>query len=170
MEELYNGSVRLLQITEHTKCLLCQHQGLIYGHGSGKQCKRCRGSGQQNKNRFIRVNIRKGMRHEQRIIYEGEGIRELHKIPGHLIVTLEQKSHSIFERKGNDLFLVMRIAPQEVQLGCERIIPTLDGRRLPITITTFEGISGTHTVLGEGMPILNNHLYKGQLFIKYDIV
>lgn len=67
--------------------------------------------------------------------------------------------------------MVITLTFQEVESGFMKTVKTLDGRQLTITSVCGEIDNENYfdTILGEGMPIDNSELKKGQLFIMYNV-
>lgn len=80
-----------------------------------------------------------GMKDGQKIVFHGEGDQEPDLEPGDVIIVLDQKDHSVFQRRGHDLITKMRIQLSEALCGFRKTIETLDNRVL--VISTRPGMS-----------------------------
>lgn len=74
-----------------------------------------------------------GMKDGQKIVFHGEGDQEPDLEPGDVIIVLDQKDHSVFQRRGHDLITKMRIQLSEALCGFRKTIETLDNRVLVIS-------------------------------------
>lgn len=74
-----------------------------------------------------------GMKDGQKILFHGEGDQEPELEPGDVITVLDQKDHSVFQRRGHDLITKMKIQLSEALCGFKKTIKTLDDRILVIT-------------------------------------
>lgn len=74
-----------------------------------------------------------GMKDGQKILFHGEGDQEPELEPGDVIIVLDQKDHSVFQRRGHDLIMKMKIQLSEALCGFKKTIKTLDNRILVIT-------------------------------------
>lgn len=74
-----------------------------------------------------------GMKDGQKILFHGEGDQEPELEPGDVIIVLDQKDHSVFQRRGHDLVLKMKVQLSEALCGFKKTVTTLDGRVLVIT-------------------------------------
>ncbi|WP_028454187.1 molecular chaperone DnaJ [Chitinilyticum litopenaei] len=102
-------------------------------HGSGKYipdpCRKCHGSGRVQTTKTLAVKIPAGVDEGDRIRLSGEGEAGVNGgPPGDLYVVMHIKSHSVFEREGNDLHCEMPVSFATAALGGETEIPTLDGK------------------------------------------
>jgi molecular chaperone DnaJ len=120
------GTVRLSQgfFSIQQTCPTC--------HGTGKMvtdpCASCRGAGRIKKHKTLAVKIPAGVDEGDRIRLSGEGEAGVNGgPPGDLYVVIHLKSHSVFQRDGDDLHCEMPISFTQAALGGEIEIPTLDG-------------------------------------------
>lgn len=74
-----------------------------------------------------------GMKDGQKIVFHGEGDQEPELEAGDVIIVLDQKDHSVFQRRGHDLIMKMKIQLSEALCGFKKTIKTLDDRVLVIT-------------------------------------
>ncbi|XP_064425815.1 dnaJ homolog subfamily A member 4 isoform X3 [Mirounga angustirostris] len=115
---------------------------------------------------------RRGMKDGQKILFPGEGDQEPELEPGDVIIVLDQKDHSVFQRRGHDLIMKMKIRLSEALCGFKKTIKTLDDRVLVITSKSGEVIKhgDLRCVRNEGMPIYKAPLEKGTLIIQFLVV
>lgn len=73
------------------------------------------------------------MKDGQKIVFHGEGDQEPELEAGDVIIVLDQKDHSVFQRRGHDLIMKMKIQLSEALCGFKKTIKTLDDRVLVIT-------------------------------------
>ena len=102
-------------------------------HGKGKiidsPCRKCNGSGRQRKERSVEISIPAGIRDQQILNVGGHGNAGHNNGPaGDPHVYNDVKSHSIFERRGDDVWCDMPITFSQAVLGAEVTVPTLDGK------------------------------------------
>ncbi|NXK47216.1 DNJA1 protein, partial [Chauna torquata] len=150
-------------------CMECQ------GHGERispkDRCKSCTGRKIVREKKILEVHIDKGMKDGQKITFHGEGDQEPGLEPGDIIIVLDQKDHSVFTRRDEDLLLSMDIQLVEALCGFQKPITTLDNRT--IVITSHAGQVVKHgaikCVLNEGMPIYRRPYEKGRLIIEFRV-
>ena len=107
----------------------------------------------QERIKFQKFKLTKGMKDGQKITSHGEGDQEPGLEPGHTIIILDQKDHVVFTQQGEDLFLCIQLF--EALCGFQKPVSTLDN--LTTVITPHPGQTVKHAdtkcVLNEGMPI-----------------
>ena len=121
-----SGTVRISQgfFSIQQSCPTC--------HGTGKvvsdPCATCRGAGRIKKHKTLAVKIPAGVDEGDRIRLTGEGEAGVNGGPsGDLYVVIHLRSHSVFQREGDDLHCEMPVSFTQAALGGEVEIPTLDG-------------------------------------------
>lgn len=83
--------------------------------------------------KLLEVNVDKGMVNGQKIVFSGEGDQEPGLEPGDIIVILDEREHSRFKRRDDDLVMRMSLELVEALCGFQKVIRTLDERELVIT-------------------------------------
>eukprot|EP00794_Sanderia_malayensis_P018792 gene18792-20683_t len=159
------GMVQQMQRT----CPECQGEGEIID--AKHRCKKCKGKKVVEESKILEVQVDKGMRDEQKVTFRGEGDQQPGIEPGDVIIILKQSDHERFARKGDQLFLKMKISLTEALCGFQIPMKHLDGRELLITQMPGNVIKpgSTKMIAGEGMPIYRNPVEKGNLIISFDI-
>lgn len=72
------------------------------------------------------------MKDGQQITFTGEGDQEPGLEPGDIVIVLDEKEHSTFQRRETDLLMRMELNLTEALCGCTKTIETLDSRTLVI--------------------------------------
>lgn len=72
----------------------------------------------------------KGMADGEKITFDGEGDQDTGLEAGDVIIILDEKSHNVFQRRGNDLIMKMKLELVESLCGFEKPVHTLDSREL----------------------------------------
>jgi molecular chaperone DnaJ len=130
-------------------------------------CLTCLGTGQQRRERQVKVRIPAGVADGQRIKVKGRGEAGRNGGPaGDLYVTVEVAAHPLFGRRGVDLTLVVPVTFAEATLGAEIRVPSLDQ---PVTLRLPPGTSSgkTFRVRGRGLHHASKH---GDLLVTVEIV
>ncbi|KAK5866159.1 hypothetical protein PBY51_020369 [Eleginops maclovinus] len=166
MHQLVPGMVQQVS----TVCHNCQGQGQRISHKD--RCKTCVGRKIMRQKKILEVHIDKGMRDGQKIVFHGEGDQEPGIEPGDIIIVLDQREHSCFTRKGEDLVMSIELQLVEALCGFKKPVQTLDSRNLLITSHPGELIKpgDTKCVLNEGMPMYRRPFEKGRLIINFTVV
>ena len=93
----------------------------------------------------------------QRIILRGQGSSGRNGGPnGDMFIEDAVKTHSLFTRDGNDLYLEIPISFTEAALGAEIEIPLLGGKSEKFTIPEGTQTGTVFKLRGKGIPDINN--------------
>jgi molecular chaperone DnaJ len=140
------------------------------GTGRRKQrCPACGGSGSVRKPETFDVRIPPGADTGSRVRVPGKGNAGTNGgPPGDLYIVTEVEPHPLFERKGDNIYLKVRVTVTEAALGAKIEVPTLDG---PSTIRIPPGTqSGQQLRLrGKGAPSLRGNV-RGDMFVEVQVV
>ena len=106
-------------------CPQCRGRGNIID----RPCSKCSGAGRYEKTKKLSVKIPAGVDTDDRIRLSGEGeAGGSGAVSGDLYVTVNVKSHKIFQRDGNDLLCEVPLNFTSAILGDDVVVPTLDGK------------------------------------------
>lgn len=150
------------QITECPKC-----------HGRGKiperPCHVCGGDGRYYDNKMITIDIPQGIRNGETIKIRGEGEAGiLGNASGDLFIKIFIKPHPVFERKGDDLFMVINISFPEATLGVEKEITLLDHKTIILKIPAGTDSGEIFRLRGKGIKHFNTVGF-GDLYVTVKI-
>uniref|UniRef100_A0A2R5LMI6 Putative molecular chaperone n=1 Tax=Ornithodoros turicata TaxID=34597 RepID=A0A2R5LMI6_9ACAR len=150
-------------------CSECRGEGEIINEKDA--CKTCKGRKVVKETKVLEVHVDKGMRDSERIVFKGEGDQQPGTEPGDVVIILQTKSHDLFHREGNDLYMTHTLTLTEALCGFELILKHLDGRDIvirhpPGSVIEPRTLKG---IRGEGMPIYRDPFEKGNLYIKFDV-
>jgi molecular chaperone DnaJ len=113
------------QVVNVTTCGRCHGEGKIVSD----PCRTCNGEGRVLGQKMIEIDVPAGVSSGNYIPLRGEGnIGKRGGPSGDLIVYIEEESHPIFERSGNDVIMVLPISFPDATLGASLEIPTLTGK------------------------------------------
>ncbi|RDD46965.1 DnaJ-like protein subfamily A member 2 [Trichoplax sp. H2] len=165
LRQLGPGLVQQLQTT----CPECHGEGETIKEKD--RCPKCKGKKVIKETKILEVHIDRGMRHEQKITFHGEGDQTPGLEPGDVIIILQQKEHEIFQRHGNDLLMEHKIKLCEALCGFQLVIKHLDGRQLLISHNKGQVIEPgcVRGVVNEGMPHPKRAFDRGNLYIKFTL-
>lgn len=105
-------------------CTRCGGKGTIIPN----PCTKCRGTGRVRRNAKVDVDIPAGIDDRQAFSVRSEGNKGTNGGPaGDLRVGVNVRSHPYFERDGFNVWYSAHISFAQAALGCELIVPTLDG-------------------------------------------
>ena len=142
-------------------CPTCRGKGTSID----KPCAYCRGTGIQEKNKSMSLNIPAGTSHGKRIVITGQGDAGENGGPaGDLVIVIHVENHQYFERDGNDLYCAIPISMSQAALGCEITVVGLDGKKIDIKVPEGTQNGKLLRVKNEGVPFTNSSK-KGDLYI-----
>jgi len=151
--------------TTSATCPECKGEGVI----PEKPCNVCKGEGRIRGQETIEINIPQGIDSNQTIRVDGKGEagRKAGK-SGNLFVRVFIKQHSVFQRKGDDLFSQIEVGFPQAALGDEIEVKTLEGTNILLQIP--EGIESGKVlrISGKGIPHFNGY-GKGNLYIEVKV-
>ncbi len=159
--------------TKKSVCPACKGQGQVVMssgffrmaqtcsrcHGEGKiiqqACPTCRGQGYERVTRKIEVKIPPGVDNNSQLRIRGEGEAGTAG-KGDLYLLIGVKSHSTFQRQGNDILMELPVSFVKAALGSEVDVPTLNGRvKMKVPSGTQSG--KIFRLRGKGMPDLHGY-------------
>jgi len=160
LQEAYMGGSRTFSIQSTEICPTCRGTGEI----SNRVCASCAGQGQVPKSKRIQVKIPPGVDNGSKIRVAGEGQPGIGGGPrGDLFLVISVKPDSVYERKGDDLYVPVNVDLVKAMLGGEVTVPAPDGRKFLLTIPSETQNDRQFRLSGKGMPRLrgegNGNLY-----------
>lgn len=145
-------------------CNRCGGKGIIFK----ETCPHCSGKKVIREEKGLKVEVEKGMKNNEKIVFPREAEQHPDYIPGDLIITLKQKSHYFFnDRKNDDLYANLNLNLKEALLGYDRSFKHLDGRSVKVTSKKPTQPFEVKRIEEEGMPVHNFASSKGDLFLKH---
>ncbi|XP_073123032.1 uncharacterized protein [Henckelia pumila] len=148
LEELYGGVTRKMKISRN----------VFDGHGHPHLVEE-----------IVTIDVKPGWKKGTKITFPEKGNEEPGIIPADVIFVLDERSHPVYTRDGNDLIVKQEITLLESLTGKTLELTTLDGRNISVPLT--EIIKPGHEVVvpNEGMPISKDPRKKGSLRIQIDV-
>jgi len=153
------------QIVTAAPCVACS----ATGSRIPTPCRECRGDGRVRATRSIDVDVPAGVDDGQRLRLAGRGpAAPRGGVPGDLYVTVRVAADPRFERQGEDLLHVRKIAFTQATLGTHLDVETLEGDVEEIIVTP--GTQPGHVVRlkGRGIPALRGR-GRGDLLVRIDV-
>ena len=163
-----SGEVQQIKKTffgSFTKYAVCPECG-GEGHRPEKSCNVCRGEGRIKNEEDISIWLPAGVDTNQVIKVEGRG--EAGKRggkPGDLYVRIFVKSHPVFARKGDDLYVSVPVSFSRAVLGDEIEVPTLDDKKILLTVPVGTESGKILRISGKGIPHFSGY-GKGDLYVE----
>jgi DnaJ-class molecular chaperone len=122
------------------------------------------------RNKRIQVKIPAGVDNGSKIRVAGEGQPGIGGGPrGDLFLVISIKPDSIYERKGDDLYVDIDVDLVKAMLGGEVPVPLPDGRKLMLSIPPETQNGRMFRLAGKGMPHLRGQ-HSGNLYARVKVV
>jgi molecular chaperone DnaJ len=158
------GRVRAQQgfFTVERTCPTCQGTGRVIKN----PCKVCAGSGVQQREKTLAVNIPAGVEDGTRIRLSGEGEAGIRGgQPGDLYIFVTVSPHRLFRREGPNIFCRVPIPMPTAALGGQVEVPTIEGKRVRIAVPAGTQTGKQIRLKGKGMSELHGHA-RGDMFVE----
>mgnify|MGYP004492355957 FL=1 len=148
-----------------TTCPDCKGKGKTFE----SNCSSCKGTGRIRKNKDLEVKVPAGVDTGVRLRLSGKGDSGVNGgSNGDLYLEFNVKSHPLFEREENDIYLELPITVAEAALGCKKEIPTLYGSVM-LTIPGGANSGDRHRLKGKGVEDLHSSV-KGDMYVVINVV
>ncbi|MBN2238384.1 MAG: J domain-containing protein [Dehalococcoidales bacterium] len=165
LEEAFNGTNRVLSMQTREVCPSCGGTGDI----QNAVCSACMGSGMISAIKRIEVKIPAGVKDGSRVRISGKGEAGYGGgKSGDLFLKTTVRSHSTFERTGDNLHVDIQVPLTTAVLGGEIQVPTLKGTKLALKIPVETQNGREFRLKGQGMPKLGDSS-KGDLIAKVKV-
>ena len=147
LEELYTGRTKKIKISRKIQ----DNSGVI-----------------RTETNILEINIKPGWKSGTRISFKGAGDILINKPKQDIQFIITEKPHPVFNRKGDDLRIIINLSLKEALCGTEKNIKTLDGKNLKFAIKNIISPGMVKVYNGEGMP--TKYGRRGNLIIKFKIL
>ena len=132
-------------------------------------CRSCRGTGRVRKNKDIEVTIPAGVDSGNQLRIAGKGEAGVNGgANGDIYLEFYVKSHPLFAREDNDIYLNMPISIVDATLGCKKDVPTLYGT-VKVSIPAGSETGDKLRIKGKGVSSVNTGR-KGDMYIVLNII
>ncbi|KAG2256810.1 hypothetical protein Bca52824_076104 [Brassica carinata] len=115
----------------------------------------------------LRVNIKPGWKKGTKITFEGVGNEKPGYLPEDITFVVEEKRHSLFKSRGDDLEIAVEIPLLKALTGCNLSVPLLSGESMSISVgeVIFHGFE--KAIKGQGLPNGKEDGKRGDLIITF---
>lgn len=135
-------------------CNRCRGEGTIIE----TPCPACMGQGRVRRAEHLTAKIPPGVDTGSRLRLTGKGEGGIRGGPsGDLYVVIHVKPHKVFERGGNDILCEVPITFSQAALGAEIYVPTLDGKKVKMTIPPGTQTHKVFRLRGKGMADIHSY-------------
>eukprot|EP00199_Chlamydomonas_sp_CCMP681_P002583 CAMPEP_0119106144 /NCGR_PEP_ID=MMETSP1180-20130426/3918_1 /TAXON_ID=3052 ORGANISM="Chlamydomonas cf sp, Strain CCMP681" /NCGR_SAMPLE_ID=MMETSP1180 /ASSEMBLY_ACC=CAM_ASM_000741 /LENGTH=339 /DNA_ID=CAMNT_0007091397 /DNA_START=161 /DNA_END=1180 /DNA_ORIENTATION=- len=132
-------------------------------------CEQCPNVKLDREQEVITVHVEPGMSNGQVITFFEEGEPMIDGEPGDLKFVVRTVPSKRWERRVNDLVINETITLLDALIGFTRTIRHLDGHEVVLSSTQVTKPGEWKVIRGEGMPLYQNELKKGDLWVQYQI-
>ncbi len=148
--------------TRSAVCPECKGEG----QRPEKVCNVCHGEGRVQAEETLKVFVPAGIDSNQIIKIEGKGDagRRGGKA-GNLYVRVFVKPHSVFKRKGDDLYVSVPMSFSKAALGDEIEVPTLDGKKILLKVPAGTESGKILRISDRGIPHFSGYS-RGNLYVE----
>ncbi|HEX5647789.1 MAG TPA: molecular chaperone DnaJ [Nitrospira sp.] len=154
--------VRLVTLTT---CARCQGRGQIVE----SPCPLCQGDGYRFLPHTLKVQVPPGVDDGMVIRLPGQGEANANSgPPGDLLIRPHIRRHPIFERHGDDLYMIQSVTFPDAALGKKLRVDGLSGETLQVTIPAGTQSGTALRLHGKGMPKVGGK-GKGDLFVVVEV-
>lgn len=141
--------------------------------GKGKSyettCHKCKGTGKEKKNVDLEVTIPAGVDTGNQLRLAGKGSAGSNGGPnGDVYIEFNVKSHPIFEREDDNIYLELPLTIAEAALGCKKEVPTLYGT-VKLTIDSGCMTGDKYRLKGKGVEHIHSSR-KGDMYVITKVV
>lgn len=150
-------------IQNQMPCNTCVGKGSIIT----EKCLPCEGNGFTKIPKKVAIEVPAGINASHRIIRKGLG-HSLSNVDSDLVVLIEEKSHNVYTRNGNNIECTLNILLTDALCGFQHEFEILDGRKLIFNINDVVQPGNKIVGKGYGMPILGTDKF-GDLICKLEI-
>jgi len=165
---LGNGYTYNVTLEKEIPCLLCDGTGKkkINKH---EKCMYCDGKSTIPESKILIAHILPGMKHNERIIFKGEGDQSVNSPSNDLIALINLIPHEKYTCDGNDLIINIKITLKEALCGLRRRIKFLDNSFLSIMTNPGEVITPNSIKIYKNKGLVKSvgSKEKGNLKIKF---
>lgn len=132
-------------------------------------CHGCGGSGRTRKEKTLSVSVPSGIEDGTRIRLAGEGEAGVRGgQPGDLYVFLSIKPHRFFQREGSNLYCRVPVPMTTAAIGGDIEVPTIDGKRMKVSIPAGTQGGQQFRLKTKGMTILRSPT-RGDMFVEVSV-
>ncbi|KAL0384579.1 UNVERIFIED_CONTAM: DnaJsubfamily B member 5 [Sesamum radiatum] len=145
LEELCHGCVKKIKITRDA----ISSSGLIV-----------------QEEETLKIIVKPGWKKGTKITFEGKGDERPGTLPADVIFSIDEKSHLLFKREGDDLELGVEVPLVQALTGCSLPVPLLGGGQINLSIDDIIYPGYEKIIPGQGMP-MSKEGKRGDLRLKF---
>ncbi|XP_041358594.1 dnaJ homolog subfamily B member 4-like [Gigantopelta aegis] len=124
----------------------------------------------RDEEKILTINIKPGWKAGTKITFPKEGDQTPRNIAADIVFVIQDKPHPLFTREGSDLKFKAKISLRDALCGSSTVlIPTIDGRKVPLPLTDIIKPESTKRIQGEGLPLPKQPSKRGILIVQFAV-
>ncbi|KAG1328089.1 dnaJ-like subfamily B member 1 [Cocos nucifera] len=117
------------------------------------------------------IKVKPGWKKGTKITFEGMGDQRQGCVPADVVILISERKHPIFKRVGNDLVLKVEVPLVNALTGWTFSFPLVSGEKMSCSFHDEIIHPGYEKVIkGQGMPLVHEKGFRGDLRIKFHII
>lgn len=125
-------------------------------------------SSQQTK--VLTIDIKPGWKAGTKITYAKESDQSIGRTPADVVFIVQEKPHSMFTRKGNDLHYTVNLSLHNALCGAGSVeVPTIEGGAINLPLSDIVTPQTARHIPGHGMPFSKERDRRGDLVVDFNI-
>ncbi len=141
------------QMVSTATCPTCNGEGRMVTHN----CEACHGSGREQQEEVITINVPAGVMDGMQLSMSGKGnFPERGGVPGDLLIQIEEEVHPLLKRDGNNVIFDQYVSFVDAALGADIEVPTIGGR-VKITLKPGTQSGEIFRLRGKGIKDINGY-------------
>ena len=148
-----------------TTCSKCSGKGKIFE----TTCSHCKGHGKVKVNKDVEVKIPAGVNIDHQLRVPNMGESGTNGGPnGDVYLEFNIKSHPLFSREDEDIYMSLPLTIVEATLGCKKEVPTLYGK-VKMTIEPGTKTGDKYRLKDKGIEVVHSR-HKGDMYVIAEII
>ncbi len=150
---------------QETQCHVC------HGHGETMEniCKSCGGHGLVNKEEVKIIAIPKGIQTGMSMTSTEGGHFIKGGVEGGVVIVITELQHEYYKRSGDDIRIIKKISYTDLVLGSKIEIPTIEGKKILVTIPPHTQVGESLRLQGKGLFNVEHNEKRGDMILETSI-
>ncbi|XP_009597477.1 uncharacterized protein [Nicotiana tomentosiformis] len=115
----------------------------------------------------VTIKVRPGWKRGTKITFEGKGDERPGTLPADIVFSIDEKTHPLFKREGDDLVLGVEVPLVQALTGCIITVPLLGGDDMTMSFDQVIYSGFEKIIPGQGMPKPKEDTRRGDLVLQF---
>lgn len=124
----------------------------------------------RSEDKILTIDVKPGWKAGTKITFPREGDQTPNNVPADIVFIIKDKPHPVFVRNGSDLRYKARISLRDALCGGTVNVPTLGGRKIPLSFSDVIKPDTVKRIQGEGLPLPKQPIKRGDLIVEFNVV